>query len=203
MIRINLLEVGSRPGPPPRIRRGMRAAMAVGGFAAAAGLVLWPALSVRSRSIRLDERLRAVDRELAALADVPSLRDEAERRGDDLARQVGLAEALQAAQGAPVRLLDAVGRVVPDGLWLTELRQQGDTVTLVGRARGMSVVSDLVARLEASGPFLPPVEIVESRLEAHAGTEAVRFELRMRFPLPSSRPGSRRLRLRLPPSQPG
>ena len=186
MIRINLLDVESRPVPPPRGHRGMRAGLVVGGLAAVAGLALWPALSVRSQSIRLDERLRAVDRELTGLAGVPSLRDEAQRRGDDLAGQVALAEALQAAQGAPVRLLDAVGRVLPDGLWLTELRQQGDAITMAGRATGMNGVSDLVAGLESSVGFLSPIEIVESRLEAHAGTEAVRFELRMRFPLPSS-----------------
>ena len=186
MIRINLLEVESRPGPPPRVRRGMRAALAVVGFAAVAGLVLWPALSVRSQSIRLDERLRAVERELAGLAGVPSLRDEAERRSGDLARRVALTDALRAAQGAPVRMLDAVGRVLPAGLWLTELRQQGDTITMAGRATGMHGVSDLVAGLESSGRFLSPIEIVESRLETHAGAEAVRFELRMRFPLPSS-----------------
>ena len=186
MIRINLLEVESRPRPLPRVHRGMRAAMAGGGLAAVVGLVLWPALSVRNESIRLDERLKAVDGELAGLAGVPSLRDEAERRSHDLARRVALTEALRAAQGAPVRMLDAVGRALPEGVWLTELRQEGDAVAIEGRAAGMTGVSDLVAGLESSGYFLPQVEIVESRLETHAAAEAVRFELRTRFSLPPS-----------------
>lgn len=186
MIRINLLEAESRPEAPPRIGRGMRAALAAGLAAAAAGLVLWPVLSVRAESARLEQRSRAVEREMAGLAGASSQRDEAEQRVADLARRVALVEALEAARGVPARMLEQLGRVLSDGVRLTELRQQGRDVVIEGRAAGMAGVSDLVAGLESSGYFLPPVEIVESRLEAQAGAEAVHFQLRMSFSPPSS-----------------
>ena len=187
MIRINLLEVEPRPGTPPRVCRTMRTALAAAGFAAAAaGLALWPALSVRGESMRLDERMRAVDRELAGFADVRARRDAAERRSAALARRVALAEALHAARGAPAGVLDGVSRVLPDGVWLTELRQQESGVAIEGRAARMADVSDLVDGLESSGRFVPPVEIVESRLEAHASGGVVGFELRVGLSRPAS-----------------
>ena len=46
----------------------------------------------------------------------------------------------------------------------------------------MSGLTELVAGLEASGQFLPPIEIVDSRRDGGA----VHFEIRARFSLPSS-----------------
>ena len=186
MIRINLLEAESRPEAPPRVGRGMRAALAAGLAAAAAMAVLWPVVSVRAESARLEQQARAVERELAGLAGASSQRDEVERRVADLARRVALVETLEAARGASARMLEQLGRVLSEGVQLTELRQQGREVVIEGRASGMTGVSDLVAGLESSGYFLPPVEIVESRLEAQAGAEAVHFQLRMSFSPPSS-----------------
>ena len=186
MIRINLLEVESRPQAPPRVDRRMRAALTGAVAVAAAGLVLWPVRSVRSESGRLEQRLRAADRELAASADVPGQQEAAARRIADLSRRVALTAALQAARGAPARLLDELGRVLPDDVRLIEFRQQGDDVVIVGRAVGMPGVSDMVTGLESSGYFLPPVDIVESRREVQAEAAGVRFELRVRFRLPSS-----------------
>ena len=90
-------------------------------------------LAIRRESNRLDERMRVVDRHLAGLVGVGAQREEAERRRDDLARRVALAETLRAAQGAPARLLEQVGRVVPEDAWLTEMRLEGGLATLTGR----------------------------------------------------------------------
>ena len=184
MIRINLLAAEPLPeGPPPS---GAARVTAMAGGAVVLGVVLGlmvrDGLATRRESNRLDERMRVVDRQLAGLADVGAQREEAERRRDDLARRVALAETLRAAQGAPVRLLEQVGRVVPEDAWLTEMRLGGDLVTLTGRAAEMSGLTELVAGLEASGHFLPPIEIVDSRRDGGA----VHFEIRARFPLPSS-----------------
>lgn len=181
MIRINLLEVESRLPAPPRVDRRTRAALTGALAVAAVGAALWPVLSVRSESARLEQRSSAVDRELAGLAGVRSRREEAERRVAELSGRVALAEGLHAARGAPARLLDELGRALPEDVRLTELRQHGGDVAITGRAAEMTAVSDLVTGLESSGYFLPPVEIAESRREAHAGAETVRFELRMRF----------------------
>ena len=184
MIRINLLAAEPLPEGPPRSGAARVTAMAGGAVVLGVmlGLMVRDGLATRRESNRLDERMRVVDRQLAGLAGVGAQREEVERRRDDLARRVALAETLRAAQGAPVRLLELVGRVVPEDAWLTEMRLGGDLVTLTGRAAEMSGLTELVAGLEASGHFLPPIEIVDSRRDGGA----VHFEIRARFPLPSS-----------------
>ena len=187
MIRINLASVESRPEVPPRAGADGRVALACGGIVAGVlGFVLWETLALRSASNRLDERMRALDRQLAGFTGVSAQRDEVERQRADLARRLALTEALRTAQGAPVRMLDQVSRVLSEDVWLTELRQEGDDVTLTGRAAGMTALSDLVAGLESSGHFPPPIEIVDSRLETRTSVEVVHFELRARFSLPPS-----------------
>ena len=189
MIRINLLAVEPRPEDPPRAGAGPRTATAVGVvvLAAALGLVLRDGLAVRGETRRLDARMRVVDRQLAGFDDVSARREEVAMRRADLARRIARTDALRAAQGAPARLLNQVGGLVPDDVWLTELRQRGDEVTLTGRAMGMNGLTELVAGLESSGSFPPPIEIVDSRREAGAApTAAVHFEIRARFPPPSS-----------------
>ena len=116
MIRINLLAADAIPQGPPRSGAGRRAALAGGAVITGVvlGLMVRDGLAIRLESNRLDERMRAVDRQLAGLDGVAAERAEVERRRDDLARRVALTEALRVAQGAPARLLEQVGRVLPE-----------------------------------------------------------------------------------------
>ena len=188
MIRINLLAAEPLAAGRTRTGAGPGTAGACGVIVLGVvlGLMMREGLAIRGESNRLDQRVRVLDRQLAELAGVSARREEVERRGDDLAGRVARTEALRAAQGAPVRLLDQVGRALPDDAWLTELRQRGDEVTLTGRVTGMTGLTALVAGLESSGYFPPPIEIVDSRWEGEGSAEAVHFEIRARFALPSS-----------------
>lgn len=189
MIRINLLAVErDRAKRRVVIDAEQRVTLACGAILVAAlGVAVWQVLSVRAESARLDDQHRSVDQELTTLADVLERRNEFESRSAELARRVTLIEELRAGQGGPVRMLDQVSRALPDGVWFTELRQQGDSVTIQGRATGLTGLSDLVVGMESSGYFALPVEIVDSQLESRGEGEVVRFELRGRFVLPSSR----------------
>ena len=80
-------------------------------------------------------------------------------------QRVGLIEELRKGQSGPVHLLDEVSRALPDGLWLTELKQDGATVTLDGRCTTLTALSDLVANLTASGYFATGVELINSQVE--------------------------------------
>ena len=103
-----------------------------------------------------------------------------------MARRVALIEELRNGHSGPVRMLDQVSRAMPEGVWLTELRQEGAHITVQGRATSLTVLSELVVALESSGYFTLPVDIVDSQLEPQTEGDVVRFELRAEFLVPSS-----------------
>ena len=188
MIRINLMAVErGRTKPRFGLEPAHNVTLICGAiFIAVIAIVVVQLLSLRGETARLDEDLRLVNQELASMADVVERRNEFEARTIELARRVELIENLRDGQGGPVRMLDEISRGLPDGAWLTELRQEGDVITVQGLATGLTMLSDLVVALESSGYFALPVEIVDSQLEVQAAGEVVRFELRARFMLPSS-----------------
>ena len=188
MIRINLMAVErDRTQRRIGIELGQQVTLVCGAsFVAVVAVMGWQAFSVRGETARLGDQLRSVEQELATMSDVVGRRNEFESRSAELARRVALIEELRAGQGGPVHMLDQVSRGLPDGVWLTELRQEGADITMQGRATSLTALSDLVVALEASGYFVLPVEIVDSQLEAQAAGEVVRFELRAEFMLRSS-----------------
>ncbi len=188
MIRINLLAVErGRTKPRIGIEPAQQITLACGAiFVGVVAIVVWQLLAVRGERVRLDDQIRVADEALAMMSDVVGRRNEFETRSAELARRVALIESLREGQGGPVRMLDQISRSLPDGVWLTELRQEGADITIEGRATSLTMLSDLVVALEASGYFALPVTIIDSQLESQAASEVVRFELRARFMLPSS-----------------
>jgi len=55
-----------------------------------------------------------------------------ETRKAQLQERVTLIETLRKGQSSPVHVLDAVSRSVPDMLWLTQLEQKGQDLTIEG-----------------------------------------------------------------------
>ena len=185
MIRINLMAVergrtARRFGP----ELGNKVTLVCGAiFVGVVVMVVWQSFGVREETAR---QLRLVNQDLASMSDVVGRRNEFEAQSAELARRVALIEELRGGQGGPVRMLDQVSRAMPEGVWLTELRQEGADITVQGRATSLTVLSELVVALESSGYFTLPVDIVDSQLESQAEGDVVRFELRAEFLVPSS-----------------
>jgi type IV pilus assembly protein PilN len=92
-----------------------------------------------------------------------------EQRRTDLQHRVATVLEMRTRPTLPVRLLDHLSRSLPDAVWLTEVQQQNDKVTIEGRAPTLTEISELVGRL-GDGPLLrKPIEIVSSRMQS--GTE--------------------------------
>lgn len=189
MIRINLLAVERDRGKQRRAGIAVSQKVAIGAgliFVATAGGIAWPFWTLRESSARIDEELAAARQEITRLSSVLERVKEFDARRAQLTQRVALIEQLRKGQAGPVRMLDQVSDSLPEGLWLTELRQEGDAVIVQGRSTTLTSLSDFVANLEASGYFVPPVSIVDSQLEAQPQGEVVRFELRGQFSLPGS-----------------
>jgi hypothetical protein len=73
-----------------------------------------------------------------------------------------------------VQLLDHVSRSIPDMLWLTDLDQTGEALTIQGRTLTLPAVSRLVGNLGDSDLLLKPIDIVDTKVEsAPAGSGTV------------------------------
>lgn len=188
MIRINLLGVErDRTKRRAGVAVSQKVTIACGLISlAVVGLIGWPFYSIRQDAARLDEELAAARQEVTRLSSVLERVKEFDQRRAQLQQRVALIEQLRTGQLGPVRMLDQVSFSLPDGLWLTELRQEDANIMIQGRSTTLTALSDFVANLEGSGYFTPPVEIIDSQLESQEQGEVVRFELRGQFALPSS-----------------
>lgn len=179
MIRINLLETHrGRTGGALRTET-----VAVAGCVALA--LVATATAARSVSSRGVERAIAMEMTAAqaeAIRLAAELRDAAdlERRRDAARDRLALVARWRDAQQAGVRIAEAIGRTVPDGMWLTRLEHEGHRLTIEGRCVSLAVLADFVAALESEPLVVRPIAIVSSDLAGAraAAPSTVRFTLR-------------------------
>ena len=88
-----------------------------------------------------------------------------EARRSQLQQRVQLIEQLRAGQTLPVQLLDHISRSVPEMLWLTDMEQKGETLTIQGRANTLPAVSDFVANLGESPILTKPLDLADTQVE--------------------------------------
>lgn len=179
MIRVNLL--GNLP------KAAVRPWLPADQKSAAAGLAIlvltgagvggwwWQVSHARAA---VDHEIAAAQTELARLKSVSLLVDRAVAQKLELSERLGLIDRLHRTQHAPVELLQTVSRSVPDGLWLLELKQQGPAIQIEGRANSLTALTDFVERLQTSGRFEHPVDIVTTNMETVQDVSVVRFALK-------------------------
>jgi type IV pilus assembly protein PilN len=125
------------------------------------------------------ERTIAVDEvEVMRLKDVAKLVDRASARRAELAERLSLIDRLRSTKRGPVTLLETISESLPDGLWLSELKQTGATVQMEGRAVSLTAITDFAEKLQNSAVFERPVEIVTTTAETLETTPVVRFIVR-------------------------
>jgi type IV pilus assembly protein PilN len=194
MIRINLLQVERTAKP----KRG--SALQFGSLAqkmplisslilvAALVYVGYGAWSLYVRDQQLDAELTQARQDEARLAPVLKQVEEFEARQKQLQQRVTLIEELRRGQAVPVHLLDKISRSMPDRLWLTDMKETGDSVQLDGQTSTLTSLADFVGNLENSGYFVRPVEIISSDeqkgVTGQNGVTLIRFSMRATFAMP-------------------
>jgi type IV pilus assembly protein PilN len=91
---------------------------------------------------------------------------------------MSLIEQLRGSKRAPVSLLETVSRSVPEGLWLLEIKQTGTSIQVDGRALSITSVTDFAQRMQNSGLFERPVEILTALNEDVNSLTVVRFAIK-------------------------
>lgn len=195
MIRINLLSVekpiAATASSGPRFslnlseKAGPVAALFV--IAGCAGYVALDYLNLQRQDSAIREELVAAHAEKARLQPILKEVERFEAQKKDLQERVNLIEELRQNQVGPVHLLDQISRSMPDRLWLLDMKQTGNDVTLEGKTSTLSSLADFVANLEASGYFAKPVEITNSEEEKANETDLIKFTVKATFEMPGSK----------------
>ncbi|WP_313076101.1 PilN domain-containing protein [Melaminivora sp.] len=158
MILINLLP--HREMERRRRRQAFNRVMLVAvlaGFALAA--LIYASLQARiaeqqERNGLLRTEIQSLEQQIKEIATLE------EEIGALQARQKAV-EGLQGDRNLPVHLLNELVRQLPDGVYLTSLRQAGEVVTLQGMAQSNERISQLLRNLAGAAPWIARPELME------------------------------------------
>lgn len=158
MILINLLP--HREAARKRRREAFFAALGASAFAGvliAGGVYLWFAAQIsvqQGRNMVLQNEIKRLE---AQIKDIASLQEEIAALR---ARQQAV-EDLQADRNMPVHLLNELVRQLPDGVYLSSMKQTNEVVELRGVAQSNERVSELLRNLGSGTPWFIRPDLVE------------------------------------------
>jgi Tfp pilus assembly protein PilN len=133
---------------------------------------------LQSARTAAEASIAQAETELSQLKNAVTLLDRANARKAELNERLALIDRLRAAKRGPLSLLETVSLSVPDGLWLLEIKQIGTAVQIEGRAMSLTSVTDFTQRIQTSGLFKPPVEILTTTTELYEESTVVRFAIK-------------------------
>src|SRR6476661_10722707 len=158
VILINLLP--HREAARKRRRELFYAAMgasAIAGGVVAGTIYLWYAAQIsgrQSKNIVLQTEIKKLESQIKDIAtlqgEIAALR----------ARQQAV-EDLQADRNMPVHLLNELVKQLPDGVYISSVKQDNQVVTITGTAQSNERVSELLRNLSNNSPWLTRPELVE------------------------------------------
>lgn len=158
MILINLLP--HRAEARKRRKEAFQATMFASfllGLAVAAAIYWWFQIMItdqQNKNAFLQQEIKVLEgqiKEIASIEDeIASLR----------ARQKAV-EDLQSDRNLPVHLLTELVKQLPDGVYVTAIRQSGQTITMQGMAQSNERVSELLRNISNNTPWLAKPELVE------------------------------------------
>lgn len=192
MIKVNLL--ATVPGAaPPRdwVPREQRSALLGLGMLLVTAVVVsgwWYHLTTVRAGV--DGRIAAAETQMVKLKEAAKLVEKTNARKTELTERLGVIERLRTAKRTPVNLLETLSRSLPDGLWLLEVKQAGASVQVDGRAMSITAITDFTERLQNSGVFERPVEILTTSTESVEDTTVIRFAVKADVVAPVAPPSA-------------
>jgi type IV pilus assembly protein PilN len=127
------------------------------GFLIAGGIWLWYQAQISAQEDRNLVLKTEIKRLEAQIKDIAAIQEEIAALR---ARQQAV-EDLQANRNMPVYLLNDMVRLLPDGVYLTSLKQTNDSVALGGVAQSNERVSELLRNLASGSPWITKPELIE------------------------------------------
>ncbi len=132
--------------------------------------------SQNQRNDYLKQEISKLDKEIA---DIKTLREQIQ---DMLARKQ-VVENLQSSRSLEVHLLDQLVRQLPEGAYLSSIKQNGNQIALTGYAQSNARVSTLMRSLEAS-PWLQAPNLVEIKAATVNNLQTSQFSMTVSLTTP-------------------
>lgn len=161
MIKINLL--GRTTGKSPKAKKARAASnlvlqviMAISVVVISLGIVYFWQKILRQEDEDLSRQITQAKKEKAHQESLLKENEVFENRRKLLETRIGIIESLKKNQSGPVQVLDVLSDCVQrsDGVWLKELAQKDNLITLTGIAKGSpDVVADFITNLMRVGNF--------------------------------------------------
>ncbi len=119
----------------------------------------------KQRNARLEAEIVELEKSIAEI-------DGLERQKERLLARMEIIERLQGSRPEIVHLFDELTRQMPEGVYLTGLKQTGDEVELTGVAQSSTRVSALMRRIDASEWLTDPSVLRVETTEQGPGRQA-------------------------------
>jgi type IV pilus assembly protein PilN len=128
-----------------------------------------------SRNQRIQQEINLLERRIARIAEL-------ERTRNRLLSRKQIIESLQASRSLTVELLDKLAKTIPVGITLTNVRQQGSNLTLLGTSQSNARVSAYLQSLEGMDLFVrPELQYVRASERPSSRTETYEFAISVRL----------------------
>jgi type IV pilus assembly protein PilN len=128
-----------------------------------------------SRNQRIQQEINLLERRIVRIAEL-------ERTRDRLLSRKQIIESLQASRSLTVELLDKLAKTIPVGITLTNVRQQGQNLTLLGSSQSNARVSAYLQSLEGMDLFVrPELQYVRASQSPASRTETYEFAISVRL----------------------
>jgi len=130
--------------------------MLVFGVVVSCGLVLIMHMTVVRQIAAQNENNTYLKNEIKQLDDQIAQIQRLEKEKQQLLAKMEVIQQLQASRPEVVRLFDAIVRIIPPGLFLTNLSRTGSHILIDGKAESNTRVSTFMRNIEASSLFKTP-----------------------------------------------
>ena len=169
MPRINLLPWRQQQRAQRQKEFGL---FAIGAVAAAAAVTLFTSWGVsaaidgqRDRNALLKKEISELDRQITEILGL-------EAQKERMRARMEIVERLQRSRPEVVHVVDQLARTLPEGVYLTSVKQTGKKLELKGVAQSSTRVSTLMRNIEASQWITDPqLQVVETLKSGAAGSE--------------------------------
>ena len=154
----------------------------VGTLVLGAILVLIVGLFYDQKISSQEARNQQIQAEINRLQERINRIEELEKTRNRLLSRKAIIESLQASRSMTVELLDKLAKTVPVGVTLTNVRQQGPNVTLIGTSQSNARVSAYLHSLEEMDLFQKPeLQYVRAAQEPESRTETYEYAIQVRL----------------------